>query len=146
MVKNKKKKQKWYYDASALRKDRQTIDEIRGKSIKKDILISYLALGVAYGSCCNDGKVVEETFKQLIEEIRDFIKIVKNDIPEKLFDDVRKECKCIKIADAIHLATSLKYKCENLRSSDRDLYGLRKEPIKELCKKYQVSNFAITKM
>jgi len=143
---SKKSKPKWYFDACALRKERKTIDEIRARHIRKDILISYLALGEAYGSCCSENKDVEQAFKELIEEIRKYILVIKNDISNKLFEDVRSKCDRISIADAIHLATALKYKCENLITADRDLYGLSKNTKKELCNKYGISNFTITKM
>lgn len=142
--KNKTSMPKWYYDACVLRSEnRNIIDEIRGKSKTKEILISYLTLGEAYGSCCNDGKKFEEYFKELFEKIRRFIIIVNNDISKKLFDEIRDENKRIRIADAVHLATAIKNKCEGLRTEDRDLYGLSKNKIQKLGKKYGISNFAI---
>ncbi|NQU82374.1 MAG: PIN domain-containing protein [Parcubacteria group bacterium] len=142
--KGKSVKPRIYYDASALISQKRDIfDEIAGESIKKDILISYLALGEAYGSCCGDGEEDEEYFRQLFSKIRKFVKIVKNDVSTRLFDSVRSECGRIEICDALHLATAIYYKCEQLRTKDRDLSGIDKNKIKKLAKKYKIPNFAI---
>ncbi|TRZ80564.1 PIN domain-containing protein [bacterium] len=146
---NRKKKGvegRWYYDACVLRAGRKTIDEIRGKSRRKKILISYLTLGEAYGSCCNEDKAVEEAFRELFREIRELITIVNNDIPYKLFEGIREECKRIGVADTVHLATAIKNNCENLRTADRDIYGLTKETIQKLRNKFDVPKFTVTEM
>ena len=120
--------------------------ESNSYSKKKEILISHLALGEAYGKCCSRSKEAEQAFLELISKIREHIKIVDNTVSNKLFNDIRKICPRGHITDLIHLATAIKYKCENLRTADRDLYGIDKKRIQQLGKKYGIKNFRITEV
>lgn len=144
--KGKAIKPKWYYDACALRHGRGIVDEIRGKSIKKDILISYLTLGEAYGSCCNESEEFEEFFKDLFENIKKYITIVSNHVPDRLFNEIREECKTMKVADAMHIATAIENGCEILRTADRDIHGLTNATRKRLREISGIPNFKISKV
>ncbi len=139
-------KPKWYYDACALRYSRSIVDEIRGKSIRNEIVISYLTLGEAYGTCCNESEELEEFFNELFEDVKGHVTIISNHVSDILLSKIRDECKIIKVIDAIHLATAIKNGCEVFRTADRDIYGLTNVTRKRLRKISGISNFKISKI
>ncbi len=139
-------KSKCYYDACAMRHSRKIIDEIRGKSMNGEVVISYLTLGEAYGSCRNESEEFEELFEEIFDGIKEHITIVSNYVSESLFNNVRKECRAIDIVDAMHVATALTNKCEIFRTADRDIHGLTNSTRKKLRIMAGISNFKISKL
>jgi len=128
------KKQKWYFDACVLDKNKDSIADIVNNAKHRQNCVSHLALGEAYGCCLSKGKGNEkaEAFVQLINSIKKYISVIGNNISKKILDDVKLKFPKLKLADAIHLATAIDAKCDMLCTSDYDIYQYDKKDINEL--------------
>ena len=143
--------QKWYYDACALDNDKNTYKEIfsNNKHRKIESLASNLSVGEAYGnSYRKKGKEAADSFMNLMRVLNKTgaFKIVDHCDIKKLFFEIVENFPRLDIPDAIHLATAIKNGCCNLRTVDSDLYKIPAKDIRDLAKKFQAHNFAITKM
>jgi predicted nucleic acid-binding protein len=150
-AKVKKYSQKWYYDACALDYDLDVYGEMTSKNNPKQIVLSHLALGEAYGNCYLDGEEKARLFIQLLERLREIFNkhqmlIVRNENIYKQFGKVREHFEVLDIADAMHIATALKHKCNNIRTIDSDLAGLQKLKVRQLGEEFEIDNFVITKI
>ena len=134
------RKQKWYFDACVLDKKKGgVIEDIINNAKHRQNCVSHLAIGEAYGSClCKGGGNREEkarAFIELIDAIKNCISIISNDINKAFFDEVKKSCPKLKVADAIHLATAIDAKCDIFCTSDHDIYQYDNKDVKELSQK-----------
>lgn len=137
---------RWYYDACALDYDINIYGEMISKHHPKEVVISFLALGEAYGNCHKKGENQSKQFTALIERLRDIknIHIFNNENVGEYLDQVRGRFPALDIIDAIHLATALYYKCNIVRTTDSDLYNQPSKKVKELGEHYNIPDFAIT--
>lgn len=142
MPKKKKVLEYYYYDACALEGEK-AFAEIINKRIPSAIL-SHLSLGEAYGSCLSKSKEKSDSFLNLINRIKSYIKIVGNDNINGEFDSVINEIPRLSITDAIHVATAIKYGCKNIRTLDSDLFKADKKKISKLGTKYNIPIFSIS--
>ncbi len=128
-------KEKWYYDACTLDHDKITYAEIVNKNYPKDAFISHLALGEAYGNCCEKGKEAADAFIGLINKLKDHIHIIGNDGIDTIFKEVRDHFTRLSITDAMHLATAITHNCKIFRTIDPDFCGISKKDMRSLAKK-----------
>ncbi len=146
--KNKKVLEKWYYDACTLEGE-ISYYKIINRKYPKEAIISHLSLGEAYGNCFSKGKDEASAFINLIEALRDYIKIVGNDSIDDILEKIKAQIPRLTMTDAIHLATALTNGCKIFVTTDSDFCGLKEEEkyrIKsEICKfgKVFVSGFSI---
>lgn len=148
--KKNKKMERWYYDACALDDSKKIYKEILNKN-PKEILLSHLAIGEAYGNCLGKGEEEANVFTSLMDKIikvkeKYNIKIIGNDKTEFELEKVKSIIRRISITDAIHLATALKNKCRIFKTIDGDFCGESPLKMKKLGEKCGISNFKIKKM
>lgn len=144
--KGKKTKQRWYYDACVLDKEKNIFGNIVNKDHLRENIISHLALGEAYGNCLNKGEAQANAFIDLINSLKKYIRIVGNDAPKEILDKVKDKFKILRLADAVHLATAIEYECDVFKTSDSDLYKFSKREINELSQDCNGTNLSIHKM
>ena len=147
-IKKKSKKlfhEKWYYDACTLDLS-ETYAELINKKHPKECYVSHLALGEAYANCHLKGRDIAEAFVELIEKMRGYITITKNDGIDRLFNEVREAVPALSITDAIHVATALKNGCNVVRTLDRDVWGIDKKTLAELAAKSGMPHFSVVPM
>lgn len=136
--------ERWYYDACVLDYDKGVYGEITSKKNPKEVLLSHLALGEAYGNCYSKGEDTTKAFLELMRIIKKHIKVVGNDGIDKVFNDVRTTFPALAICDSIHLATAIKNQCNILRTVDPDFCGLDPSKVRELAQKFGLQNFSIS--
>lgn len=136
---------RWYYDSCTLDR-KEAYAEIINAARKYGIvcLTSYLGIGEAHGTCLVKGEEQTEALLELLSKLGQMMRIVDNDDIDKELSEVRKEFPSLTFTDAIHLATAIKYKCENLRTNDQDLIGLPKKKVLEVAQKHGCPKFAIS--
>jgi len=139
---------KWYYDACVLEK-RLIYPEITSIKNPKIPIISHLALGEAYGNCLLDkGEEKADNFLKFIKLLKqnNFLYIKGNDGIDKIFNEINSSLDFrLSITDAVHLATAIKHECCIFKTADaKDFKEINKNKIKELGKKYNTPNFAIS--
>lgn len=144
--KGKKLRVRWYYDACALEGEGTIYEIVNTRRYPKESVLSHLSLGEAYGNCFLGGKEKSEAFIELIEKLRRHITIIKNDGIDNQFEEVKAKIPALSITDAIHLATALKNDCSLIRTIDRDLYGIEKNKVHDLGKKFGIEEFSISNM
>lgn len=126
--------ERWYYDACTLDSKDTYSQIVNKKTPPRESIISHLSLGEAFAGSHRKGKEASGTFAELIEALRDYIKIVGNDGIESELSVVRQQIGRISLTDAAHLATALKCGCIILRTSDQDLLGISKAKLREIAK------------
>lgn len=128
--------ERWYYDACALDSKLGTYSQIvNKKNPPRETIISHLSLGEAFANSHRKGKEVSETFAELIENLRGFFRLEGNDGIESELTVIQGEVARISLTDAVHLATALKYDCNILRTTDKDLLGIPKARLKKIAEK-----------
>lgn len=123
---------KWYYDANAL-DVKEVFVEITKKHRANETLISFLALGEAYGNNFNKSDELAESFVELIGKLRDHIKIITNEGTNGILKELMETFPRLDAADALHLATAIHNNCEMIRSGDKDIYGIPEKKLSEFC-------------
>ncbi len=148
MRREKKVKEKWYYDACTLDDDIDIYDEIinKNKQFHRGSLVSHLSLGEAYGNCHNKDELMADAFIDLIKSLGDRIQIIGNDSIEKQFKKVKSKFTKLSITDAMHLATALKHLCSVFRTIDPDLYKLPHKKVAELGTECGMPRFCVSKI
>ena len=142
-----KRTQRCYYDACTLDSSKKTFGEILNKKDGNNCIVSHLAIGEAYANSFTKQKEVPETFIKLLGQLKPFISIVNHDGIETVLDELlsQKEIR-IEAADAVHVATAIKNRCEVLRTLDYGLYNIPNKKIKAFAERYGLPNFSISKM
>lgn len=147
--KNGKPKFRFYYDACTLESTTKAYGEILNGSSTTLTIISHLSIGEAYGNAIDKSDEAAETCVELIEKLRKLkgksVKIVGNDVGSDVFCDIQETFPTLDHADALHLATAIKNKCDVLRTIDQDLYGLNRKKVHELGARYDIKNLSISK-
>lgn len=144
--KDKATKQRWYYDACVLDKEKNIFGDIINKDHIKESIVSHLALGEAYGKCLSKGEVQADAFIKLINTLKKYIRVVGNDAPKEILDKVKNKFITLRLADAVHLATAINYKCSVFKTSDYDLYRFSKRETNDLSQDCNGTNLVIHKM
>ncbi|MBX4198321.1 PIN domain-containing protein [Candidatus Parcubacteria bacterium] len=140
-----KTRERWYYDSNTL--DNQvTYKEIIDKNHPIEVVISHLAIGEAYGNALHKSEEAAEILIDILNKIKRYIKIVQNDGPDRIFNDVRDTFDRLTVTDALHLATAIENDCCILRSCDPDLCGLDGPKLKGLINRNGLDRFTITSM
>ena len=123
-----------------------TLGEIINKKDGNNCILSHLALGEAYGNSFKKGEEVFDGFIKLIGQLKPFTNIVNHDGIESVLRDLLEEKEIrIEAADAIHVATAIKNRCEVLRTIDKGLYDIPHKKVKALGERYGL-DFSISKM
>lgn len=146
--KNGKLKFRFYYDACTLESTTKAYKEILNGEATTLTVISHLSIGEAYGNSIDKGDEAAQTYVELIEKLRKLksksVKIVGNDIDHGLFYDIQETFPALDHADALHLATAIKNKCDVLRTIDPDLYRLNNKKVHEIGIRHGIRNFSIS--
>ena len=152
MRKERENKIRWYYDACTLdeRFYQIFVRDLTGKHCSRKGIISHLALGEAYGNVFEKGREETEAFLGLIENLRQYIEIVGNDVDDDLIRNIQGIVSSrVDITDVIHLATAIENDCQNVFSIDGDLADIprkKKSRIKVLASEHGIDDFSITRM
>ncbi len=136
---------KWYYDACAL-DVKEVFAEITKKHRANETLISFLALGEAYGNNFNKSDKLAEGFFELIGKLRNNIKIISNEKTNGILRELMEAFPMLDAADALHIATAIKNDCEMIRTADQDMYGIPKKKLLEFCKNQGKKNIFISEV
>lgn len=142
--------ERWYYDACALETSIIYDEIINNTRSYRKLTASFLSLGEAYGNCFRDGKGenAPANFVELINELRklDKLDIVSNADIEDEFEFVRNLCEIrLEVADAVHLATAIKNRCNIFRTFDDD-FNFTSQQIAKIKEKYHLHHgFALQK-
>ena len=139
-------KEKWYYDACTLDTHQAYTEILNHDRSKIRSIIGHLSWGEALGNCYIKGKDKYEALNELIGRFISLVVIVGHDDTEDILRRIREEFPRLSITDALHFATAIKQGCQNLRTMDRDLYGLDKEQIKKIASEFGLENFYITRL
>lgn len=138
--------EKWYLDACVLDRDKNIYGDILTR-VPKQVFISHLALGEAFGNCHKKGEDALKSFVELIGKLKTLssvrVMVVGHDNIDEELAEVKATFPVLKTSDAIHLATALKEGCYKFRTIDPD-FKLEKKKVMELGKKFGINNFAIT--
>jgi len=154
MAEYKEIKTKWYYDACTLDEAiyKDIVIEVTNKHNPKLAVLSYLALGEAYGNLFNkkgqDEMDAFTGFLQLLKNKKHII-VVGNDEIDEVLEKIRPFFDRASLTDSIHVATAIVNGCSNVLSGDRDINGIgkeKKEKIKKVAVRYGVSDFCITRL
>ena len=138
---------RWYYDACVLDKSKSAYAEMFNRHYPIKAVISHLALGEAFANSHRRGNEVADAFMSLVRDLSPYIEIVGNDGCDAILHDVKREFQHLSITDALHVATAIKNNCVNLRTIDRDLYGIpQRKKLQEIGVKFGLRSFSITKM
>lgn len=104
--------EKWYYDACTLDCSTDVYGEMISKHHPKQIFLSHLAIGEAYGNIYEQGEERIEQFNELLERLRDYLrdsqmKIIGNEKIKDEFEQVVATFPEMDIVDAVHVATAM---------------------------------------
>ena len=139
----------YYYDACTL-DSKVSINDIQNLHSKHAYaLTSHLAIGEAISNVhykAHDNPLVAvSAFFDLIDSLKrqEKLEVCGNDEIETIFDDVRKTFPDLSFTDAIHLATAIKNKCQQLHTIDSDLHQLDHKKLKDLAQSHDCYTFGI---
>lgn len=145
MSKKEKQTQRCYYDACTLDGSKQTFREILNKDDANNCIISHLALGEAYGNSVQKGDRIADEFLKLVRQLKPYIKIVNHDGIETILGELLQQTDMrVEAADAMHIATAIKYNCEVLRTLDYGMYNMSSSKINAFAGRHGLSIFSIS--
>lgn len=136
----------WYYDSCTLDKSKSDYGEMFNRTPPIKPVISFLSIGEAFGNSYLKGEYQLDAFVDLMKALKPFIKVVENDGSTNTLTRVREVFTALSITDALHIATAIENNCVCVRTTDRDLYGLSKEGLKELCEEFNLPSFTVRRM
>ncbi|MEK6921841.1 MAG: PIN domain-containing protein [Nanoarchaeota archaeon] len=140
----------YYYDACTLDAE-VSINQILNlhHNHGANALTSHLAIGEAISNVYHKEKkdpikAVGEYFN-LIESLKqqEKLEVCGNDDVEKVFNDIKTTFPDLSFTDAIHLATAIKNKCQQLHTLDPDLYQLDHKKLKDLAERHCCYTFNV---
>ena len=140
---------KRYYDSCTI-ENTSTYENIlkQQKDFKNESFISHLCIGEAVGNIFHKKgyKAVSDFVELYSRMVKVGLKVIGNDGIKEILNEVSEKFPELSVTDSIHLATSIKWKCNNLITSDHDLCDLDKGKVRKLGKDFGISSLKIKKV
>ncbi len=140
--------QKWYYDSCTIENTSTYEKILKQKAFGNESIISHLGVGEAFANIFRKkGSEAVSDFVNLYSRmVKTGLKVVGNDDIDVILRNVSEMFPNLSVTDAIHLATSIKWKCNLFITSDHHFDDLKKGEVRKLGKKFGISSLKIKKV